>query len=218
MSRHGNAPRRSYRGAGGGGSISGFENQGPAAADWFSQDQHRSPRRASGAAGLIKTILCLQHGRIPRHLHFDSPNPRIPWDQLAVKVVAQECPWPEESPRIAGVSSFGFTGTNAHLIVEAGPAVEGPAQGGAGLEHGGEMVHMLTLSAKTPEALTAVAAQYRTVLSATDEASAICSAAAGTRGRFKYRAAVVAQGTRCLREAIEALRTNAPTPAYSLER
>ena len=74
----------------------------------------------AGIAGLIKTVLCLQHERIPGQVHFDRPNPHIPWDALAVQVVKQTRAWPQSDKR-AGVSSFGFSGTNAHVIVEAYP-------------------------------------------------------------------------------------------------
>lgn len=74
----------------------------------------------AGIVGLIKTALCLQHEQIPGQLHFDRPNPHIPWDTLAVEVVKQTRAWPQGDKR-AGVSSFGFSGTNAHVIVEAYP-------------------------------------------------------------------------------------------------
>ena len=73
---------------------------------------------AAGIAGLIKVILSLEHEVLPKHLHFQNPSPHIPWDRLAVRVVDEALPWPRDGrPRIAGVSSFGFSGTNAHVIV-----------------------------------------------------------------------------------------------------
>src|SRR5262249_57979425 len=65
---------------------------------------------AAGIAGLIKVVLALQHGLIPKQLHFRTPNPHIPWDRLPVRVVQQACPWPacDGQPPIAAVSSFGF--------------------------------------------------------------------------------------------------------------
>ncbi|BBO59205.1 SDR family NAD(P)-dependent oxidoreductase [Mycoavidus sp. B2-EB] len=71
---------------------------------------------AAGIAGLIKTVLSIQHGVIPEQLHFETPNPHIPWERLPVQVVAQTQAWPAGLKR-AGVSSFGFSGTNAHVIV-----------------------------------------------------------------------------------------------------
>jgi acyl transferase domain-containing protein/NADPH:quinone reductase-like Zn-dependent oxidoreductase/acyl carrier protein len=76
---------------------------------------------AAGIAGLIKVILAMEHGVIPKHLHLNQPNPHIPWEQLPVKVTSETTRWPD-GKKIAGVSSFGFSGTNAHVIVEEAPA------------------------------------------------------------------------------------------------
>ncbi len=77
---------------------------------------------ASGIAGLIKVILSLEHEVLPKQLHFRNPSPHIPWDRLPVRVVDDSIPWSrEDRRRIAGVSSFGFSGTNAHVIVEEAP-------------------------------------------------------------------------------------------------
>ncbi|HGM5493491.1 TPA: ketoacyl-synthetase C-terminal extension domain-containing protein, partial [Serratia fonticola] len=77
---------------------------------------------AAGIAGLIKTVLAMQHQRIPQNLHFTTPNPHIPWDELPVRVADRAIPWPQgEKPRIAGVSAFGMSGTNAHVILEEAP-------------------------------------------------------------------------------------------------
>ena len=81
---------------------------------------------ASGAAGLIKVVLSLQHGVLPQSLHFDKPSPHIPWDSLPVRVVSEATPWERsQRPRRAGVSSFGFTGTNAHVLLEEAPCAAG---------------------------------------------------------------------------------------------
>ena len=77
---------------------------------------------AAGIAGVIKVILSLEHETLPKHLHFKNPSPHIPWDRLAVEVVQEATPWERNGrPRIAGVSSFGFAGTNAHVILEEAP-------------------------------------------------------------------------------------------------
>jgi acyl transferase domain-containing protein len=74
---------------------------------------------AAGVAVLIKVILALQHSSLPPHLHFHQPNPNIPWERIPLEVCTQHRPWPAKSgPHLAGVSSFGITGTNAHLILE----------------------------------------------------------------------------------------------------
>jgi acyl-CoA synthetase (AMP-forming)/AMP-acid ligase II/3-oxoacyl-(acyl-carrier-protein) synthase/acyl carrier protein len=86
---------------------------------------------AAGIAGLIKTVLVLQHGTIPPHLHFDTLNPRIVLDGTPFVIPARALDWPEDaSARLAGVSAFGFGGTNAHVVLEAPavPPVERPAR------------------------------------------------------------------------------------------
>ena len=77
---------------------------------------------ASGMAGLIKILLAFQHGRIPASLHFREPNPHIPWNEIPVRVAAAPVEWKRGGTRrIAGLSAFGFSGTNAHAIVEEPP-------------------------------------------------------------------------------------------------
>ena len=86
---------------------------------------------AAGIAGVIKVVLSLQHERIPPHLHFTQPSPHIAWADYPVKVTAQGRAWPRGAqPRIAGVSSFGFSGTNAHVIVEEAPLARAPRHSG----------------------------------------------------------------------------------------
>ena len=103
---------------------------------------------AAGVIGLIKVMLALQNEEIPPHLHFKTPNPNIEWDELPIAVVTERKPWPvSERRRLAGVSSFGFSGTNAHVVLEEAPA-KLPAA--AVIER---PVHLLTLSAKNEAAL-----------------------------------------------------------------
>src|SRR6266542_4432464 len=80
---------------------------------------------AAGAAGVMKVVLALAHERIPKSLHFDAPNPHIPWDELPVTVAAEPVEWRRNGTRrIAGVSSFGVSGTNAHVVIEEAPVEE----------------------------------------------------------------------------------------------
>ncbi|NEB13980.1 hypothetical protein G3I32_35000 [Streptomyces coelicoflavus] len=80
---------------------------------------------AAGLAGLAKCVLALHHGLIPATLHHTEPNPRIPLDEFGLHVVDRATPWPRtEQPRTAGVSSFGFGGTNAHAVLVEAPAIE----------------------------------------------------------------------------------------------
>ena len=81
---------------------------------------------AAGVAGVIKTALALKFGIIPRHINFEKPNPAIDWDGLPVKVVADTIDWPEKvaSRRFAGINSFGFSGTNAHVVLQGYDGVD----------------------------------------------------------------------------------------------
>jgi acyl transferase domain-containing protein/surfactin synthase thioesterase subunit/acyl carrier protein len=113
---------------------------------------------AAGIAGIIKVALALQHRQIPASLHFQTPNPYIPLDKLPLKVQTALEPWLGES-RLAGVSSFGFGGTNAHVVLEAAPdplAAPHP--------HPDQTCSLLPLSAKTSEALQSLAQSYQTFL------------------------------------------------------
>ncbi|HSS24972.1 MAG TPA: SDR family NAD(P)-dependent oxidoreductase, partial [Mycobacterium sp.] len=101
---------------------------------------------AAGVTGFIKATLAVQRGRIPANLHFDTPNPHIPFEELGLKVVDEPTNWPSTGrPRRAAVSSFGFGGTNAHLVLEQPPA---PAS--QRLHPSGAPVSTLVVSGKTP--------------------------------------------------------------------
>jgi phthiocerol/phenolphthiocerol synthesis type-I polyketide synthase B len=85
---------------------------------------------AAGVVGFIKTVMAVNRGTIPANLNFRTPNPHIPFEQLRLKVVAEEQQWPQTGrPRRAGVSSFGFGGTNAHLVIEQAPEIKPPVRG-----------------------------------------------------------------------------------------
>ncbi|MEM7532862.1 MAG: beta-ketoacyl synthase N-terminal-like domain-containing protein, partial [Chloroflexota bacterium] len=124
---------------------------------------------ASGVAGLTKVVLAMQHGELPASLHFDKPNPHIDWANIPIQVLNKRTPWerPAESgERMAGVSSFGMTGTNAHIIVAEPPINETDGThpdesviGGASRDIE-RPYQLLTLSAKTPSALQELADRY----------------------------------------------------------
>ena len=110
---------------------------------------------AAGIAGLIKIVLSLRHESIPPHLHFHNPTPHIPWEAFPVQVVTQPVPWsPGSKARIAGISSFGFTGTNAHVILAEAPK---PEQAPPMAER---PLHLLALSARSEAALYELVDRY----------------------------------------------------------
>ncbi|MFJ9554121.1 SDR family NAD(P)-dependent oxidoreductase [Nocardiopsis sp. NPDC101807] len=104
---------------------------------------------AAGVAGLVKTVLAVEHGQIPPSLHFEEPNPRLGMDGSPFYVNTRLRDWPEgDGPRRAGVSSFGLGGTNAHVVLEQAPPRPRPEEPS---EPGRE--ELLVLSARSPEAL-----------------------------------------------------------------
>ena len=103
---------------------------------------------AAGIASLIKVVLSLQHGEIPPHLHFRAPSPYINWDELPVRIPTTAIPWPaSDGPRLAGVSSFGMSGTNAHVLVQEAPA------GGLDVDTQDDSWRVVPLSARGTSAL-----------------------------------------------------------------
>ncbi len=151
---------------------------------------------ASGIAGLIKVILSMRHGLIPGNLHFETPNPTIPWEEIPVRVVDRHTPWPKNGRlRRAGISSFGFVGTNAHLILEEPPVSEPVAPSSD------RAWHTLPLSAHSADALRALVRRYQAWIRAglpggdagdvaTDVPLAdVCATAATGRRHFEFRTA-----------------------------
>ena len=108
---------------------------------------------AAGIASLMKVILAMQHDEIPPHLHFRNPNPHIDWAQVNFRVTVERTPWTAKK-KIAGVSSFGLSGSNAHVVIEQAPE---PATQVVVKERS---AHLLTLSAKSQAALRDLAQRY----------------------------------------------------------
>ena len=141
---------------------------------------------AAGMAGLIKVVLALGHDEIPPHLHFKEPSPHIDWGRMPLEVVTERTPWAAgPSPRVAGVSSFGFSGTNVHVIVEEAPA---PRLAPATFER---PLHLLTLSARSPEALQEMAGRYADTMAVpTAELADLAYVANAGRSHFAHRVRV----------------------------
>ncbi len=186
---------------------------------------------AAGIAGLIKVVLALHHGELPRQLNFreTKPNPAIAWDRLPLEVVTTHRAWPE-GPRIAGVSSFGASGTNAHLILgahdpqPATPQPSSPPLASQPLTAGSPPAstslpasppgpalaprpELFLLSAHTPAALQALAARHaahiaeRPGLSLTDR----CYTAAIARARLPHALAIITDHNDTLKNSLLAV-------------
>ncbi len=156
---------------------------------------------AAGIAGLMKAALALKHGVIPPSLHFEKANPLIPFEQMPLRVQTRLDSWPkQEAPRVAGVSSFGFGGTNAHVVLEEAAAMK--PQSPEDLH----AAHLLPLSARTPEALRNLVREYRDWLKSDrgTPLSDICCTASVRRDHHDHRQAVVGRSREELVEALQA--------------
>ena len=155
---------------------------------------------AAGVAGLMKVVLILQHKQIPPHLHFEAPNPYIPWNELPIDVPTQLIPLPSYGNRyIVSVSSFGFSGTNSHLVLEATPEFELEA---AAMER---PLHLLKLSAKSKTSLQTLIQRYEDYLA--DESlnfADICFTANAGRADLTHRLAIVASSHQEARDKLNA--------------
>ncbi|MGW1998336.1 type I polyketide synthase, partial [Embleya sp. NPDC001921] len=149
---------------------------------------------AAGVAGVIKMVLAMRHGVLPRTLHVDVPTPHVDWSVGAVELLTQARAWPETGrPRRAAVSSFGISGTNAHTVLEYGPPE--PADAPSAASQADPSVLPYVLSARTPQALAAQAERLHAHLVAgrADIAPAdLAAALAGTRAALDHRAVVTA--------------------------
>jgi acyl transferase domain-containing protein/surfactin synthase thioesterase subunit len=147
---------------------------------------------AAGIVGLMKVVLSLQHKAIPPSLNFTEPNPRIPWDEWPLSVPTELIPW-EAEERFAGISAFGMSGTNVHLIVGQAPEVAIEPQP-AVCSH-----HVLALSAQTQATLPDVARTYAAYLQSLPQEDAqsalasVCYTTTMGRTHFPHRLAVVAE-------------------------
>ncbi|MCB8984307.1 MAG: type I polyketide synthase [Ardenticatenaceae bacterium] len=156
---------------------------------------------ASGIAGLMKVVLALQHQAIPGQLHLQERSPQIPWPAFPIEIPTQTTPWPApDGPRLAGVSSFGFSGTNAHVVL-----AEAPAQ--SSMEPAAPRpFRLLTLSARSDTALKALAARFADHLADLPETAVADVAYTANTGRaqFNHRLAVIGPTLAAQREQMAA--------------
>ncbi|MEW5986949.1 MAG: beta-ketoacyl synthase N-terminal-like domain-containing protein, partial [Chloroflexota bacterium] len=163
------------------------------------------PGAVAGVAGLIKVVLSMQHEEIPPHLHLQQLSPHISWGNVPVVIPQEPTPWPAGGQRrVAGVSSFGLSGTNAHVVVEEyGKVASGqwPVASEAS-DLPPATCHLLPLSARSAEALRALAAAYAQLIrqetaGLADPHSylmALCYTASVRRTHHKLHRAFVFQG------------------------
>ncbi|WP_316575829.1 type I polyketide synthase [Nocardia canadensis] len=159
---------------------------------------------AAGVGGVIKMVMAMRHGVLPRTLHVDQPSTKVDWSAGNLRLLTEAVEWPQvDRPRRAGVSSFGISGTNAHVIVEQAPAVADSVSPGAAAG-----LLPWVLSARGDDALAAQAARLGAQV---DEfgftPQDVGFSLVGTRGVFEHRAVVLAEGAAGLRAGIAALAT-----------
>uniref|UniRef100_UPI00261D6F68 type I polyketide synthase n=1 Tax=uncultured Streptomyces sp. TaxID=174707 RepID=UPI00261D6F68 len=172
---------------------------------------------ASGVAGVIKMVMALRHGLLPKTLHIDEPTPHVDWTTGSVALLTDTVPWPgtDGRPRRAGVSSFGGSGTNAHLVLEQYAPAPAPADAGTRPrpELDGTVVPWV-LSGRSPGALREQAGRLLTHLAEHPghHPADVAHALIGTRSVFEHRAAVVAADTTDRLTALAALARGEAAP------
>ncbi|MGP3972105.1 type I polyketide synthase [Streptomyces sp. 6N223] len=168
---------------------------------------------AAGVAGVIKMVMAMRNGLLPQTLHVDEPTPHVDWEAGAVSLLAEPQPWePTDRPRRAAVSSFGISGTNAHVILEEPPADEPEGEDHGVGEHHGPVAWVL--SAKTDGALRDQArrleewVETHAEVRATDVAHSLVT----TRALFDHRAVIIGQDDEKRLAALQALAADEPHP------
>ncbi|MET9296621.1 type I polyketide synthase [Streptomyces sp. NPDC003077] len=169
---------------------------------------------AAGVGGVIKMVMALRNGVLPRTLHIEEPTEDVEWDAGTVRLLTEPVPWPEQDrPRRAAVSSFGMSGTNAHTIIEQAPDEEPSAAPATATEPGDALPWIV--SAKSAKALRE---QARRLLNRLDGCAGadlpqVGRALATARARLEHRAVVVGQRHEDFRDALAALAEGAPSDA-----
>jgi len=162
---------------------------------------------AAGVAGLIKAALCLRHREIPASLHAAELNPAIKWDSIPFAVSRELTPWPAAERLLAGVNSFGVSGTNVHVVLEAAPELAATAPAAAADR--APRACLLALSANSPRALAGMAAAYADFLRSAGEHGTeladACYTAGARRAHHEHRLAVTALSAADAAEKLAAL-------------
>jgi polyketide synthase 12 len=177
---------------------------------------------AAGVAGVIKTVMAMREGVLPKTLHLDAPSSKVDWEAGEIELLTEAVPWqPNGRPRRAGVSSFGISGTNAHLILEEAPAPgAGRGEEGSG-DSLGEPVLLasvpLALSAKSEPALQAQAARLAAHLEGRPglELEDIAYSLATARSAFAHRAVLSGDSREEALVSLEALAAGADAPGLT---
>ncbi|MEU5930696.1 type I polyketide synthase, partial [Streptomyces antimycoticus] len=167
---------------------------------------------AAGVGGVIKMVMAMRHGVLPKTLHLDEPSPHVDWTEGDVELLAEARPWPETGhPRRAGVSAFGMSGTNVHTILEQAPEIEAAETADAEVADGPVA---WVLAGKSSDALQAQAATLREFVAERPElrTADVALSLATTRSAFQYRAAVTGTGREELLERLEAVAQGAKAP------
>ncbi|WP_191500035.1 acyltransferase domain-containing protein, partial [Mycobacterium simulans] len=144
-----------------------------------------------------KMVLALNHDILPPTLHVDEPSPHIDWSAGGVRLLTEPVPWPQSGhPRTAGVSSFGISGTNAHVILQQAPEPAAPAPEAAPLPDAASLLHVWPVSARTPAALCAQAQRLGEYLGGHPgvDVADVGFSLATTRAQHPYRAVITAGG------------------------
>jgi acyl transferase domain-containing protein/acyl-CoA synthetase (AMP-forming)/AMP-acid ligase II len=170
---------------------------------------------ASGVASLIKVALSLRHRTIPPTLNFETPNPNIPFDSLPLRVADQLMPWPDRGRAVAGVSAFGFGGTNAHVVLAEAPQIR-VTDAADGTED--DRVEVLALSARSPEALAELASRYELAIAGGAPLTELCYTAGARRAHHDHRLAAVGRSREELCAALVAFREGTSGPGLSSGR
>ncbi|GAB3823380.1 type I polyketide synthase [Dactylosporangium cerinum] len=171
---------------------------------------------AAGMAGVIKMVMALRHGIVPQTLHVDAPTSHVDWSAGAVRLAAEPLSWPDTGrARRAGISAFGASGTNAHVIIEQpAPATAPEKAPETAPQHAPETLAWL-LSGRGEAALQTQALRLQAHLAAHPELTApdISAALAATRSRFEHRAVITGRDRADLVRGLEALAARDPSPA-----